>query len=537
MEPTPSNSFSWAKAQPGSIDIPGCDPSAIDRSIWFRRQTALESGSSVPIITSIRLSPPRSTSHELTLYTLKAAVRQLRFDHPAIASKHGWSTQPHMPEHAVFAYEVPGTESAIDTWLSEVVLDRTDVLLASDGDVEKAVETITYDLGKPGSSVEPLFLLNYIPAASPNGHYGLVFLFSHAVFDAVGCFQIMDLCVSRIADSLATGGRRTPLAWGEETSRLPPALVESARIPYTADKVPEDEFMIQKVKEALQSFPNIHKIPISHPQASSTATGLLTRIASPDLLTKLRTAARAHGCTIYTVLLASMALTSIRLWPPDDTTNVTLPSLYSPVDIRSLACGDRLDKSQWKVRLSLGFNTYVARDLGRFVGPSNDGGGDLNQDVWVLAKELRAQVEEQKKYTERMAVWIDGMLAALSEGLMGVLGDEPATPSKGYPILSSIGVMDEYLARSHPVATGGQLVVSSPRLSPRFYDVLGGGCLALHAFTWEGELMMAFTFPEGVMGSPQDQEIALEEGRKGDAISLQFVNEYMNILDVASRSK
>ncbi len=59
----------------------------------------------------------------------------------------------------------------------------------------------------------------------------------------------------------------------------------------------------------------------------------------------------------------------------------------------------------------------------------------------------------------------------------------------------------------------------------------------MHAFTWEGELMLAFSFPEGVMGSAQDQAIALNEGRDGDAIGLQFINEFMNILDVTSQSK
>ncbi|KDQ51757.1 hypothetical protein JAAARDRAFT_498206 [Jaapia argillacea MUCL 33604] len=56
----------------------------------------------------------------------------------------------------------------------EVVLDQTKALLASNEDIQKAIETITYDLGKPGSSVEPLFLLNYLPAASPNGQHGHV---------------------------------------------------------------------------------------------------------------------------------------------------------------------------------------------------------------------------------------------------------------------------------------------------------------------------------------------------------------------------
>lgn len=110
-------------------------------------------------------------------------------------------------------------------------------------------------------------------------------------------------------------------------------------------------------------------------------------------------------------------------------------------------------------------------------------------------------------------------------------------PSKWSPILSSIGVMDRYLARSHPVATGGQLTVSSPRLVPVFYAAFMETLLALHAFTWEGELMIAFTFPEVAMGSAQGQVAALNEGRYEDAIVLQFVNEFMNILDVISQSK
>ncbi|PSR74922.1 hypothetical protein PHLCEN_2v9456 [Hermanssonia centrifuga] len=257
-----------------------------------------------------------------------------------------------------------------------------------------------------------------------------------------------------------------------------------------------------------------------------------------------------------------MALSSVRVRSPDDPTNVTLPFFHSPIDIRPLACDDRYDKAQWMVRLSLGFNAYVADDLGRFLRSESNGGDSqqLAEDVWVLAKEVRKQIEERTKYTERMPVWVDDYLVTIAEGMIGLLGDEAVyvfiasyllsvpqhksdvsysirTPSRWYPILSSIGVMDKYLARSHPLATGGQLTVGSPRLSPTFCSTFMGGCLALHAFTWGGELMLAFSFPEGVMGSAQDQVIALNEGRDGDAIGLQFINEFMDILDVISQSK
>ncbi|KAE9396112.1 hypothetical protein BT96DRAFT_977647 [Gymnopus androsaceus JB14] len=504
--------LSWVKAQTGSINIPGV-PSSVLRPSWFRDQTLLESGSvdGSKIISSIRLS---SSSHALSLDVIKAAVRQLRFDHPAMASQVGSMAENSTP---VFVYQAPDSESDIDEWLSRVVIDKTNVLLESGGDIDKVIETLTYELGTP--LARPLFLVHYIPATSSDEKHALVFYLNHSVFDAIGSFQIMDLCVSRIAESLATGGTRNYLPWGEETSRLPPAHSVSAKIPYNAEKTPEDEIMVQRAKRCMEAMLTSHKLPIPHPHSPPSGTGLFTRIASADLVTSLRNAARAHGCTVFSVLWAAMVLSSIRIRSPDPsaTKNITLPFIPSPVDLRYLACDDRYDRSQWKVRLSMGFHAYIAEDLARF---------RLAEDFWVLAKEAREQTQEQQKYYRENAC---------GEGV-GPLGDEATLPTKWYPILSSIGVMDKYLARFHPISnTGEQLIVSSARLSPTFNSPFLGGGLALHTFTWEGELMMAFTFPEGVMGTAQDQVKALKEGHKVDAIALEFVNEFMDILDVIAR--
>lgn len=95
--------------------------------------------------------------------------------------------------------------------------------------------------------------------------------------------------------------------------------------------------------------------------------------------------------------------------------------------------------------------------------------------------------------------------------------------------------MDKYLAQSYPVAsTGEHLTISSPRLSPTFDSPFLGGALALHAFTWQGNLMLAFTFPEGIMGTTQEQIKALKEGHEVDAIVLEFINEFMHILNVTA---
>lgn len=58
---------------------------------------------------------------------------------------------------------IPGSESDIDTWLSQIVFDRADVMLTSNVDIEKAVETSTYDLGKPYVFGILLILVYYIP--------------------------------------------------------------------------------------------------------------------------------------------------------------------------------------------------------------------------------------------------------------------------------------------------------------------------------------------------------------------------------------
>lgn len=175
-------------------------------------------------------------------------------------------------------------------------------------------------------------------------------------------------------------------------------------------------------------FQNAHKIPIPDTHPSAPATGLLTRIVSPDVLTTIRATARAHGCTIFGVLWAAMALASIRICPPEDTkTTLTFPQLFAPVDIRSLACDDPYDRSQWRVRLSVGFNAYVARDLGRFVRTPKGSGDDSHQlaeDVWVLAKEVREQVQEQKKHAERIPVWVDDMVAIVTGAILGSMGEE-----------------------------------------------------------------------------------------------------------------
>lgn len=77
----------------------------------------------------------------------------------------------------------------------------------------------------------------------------------------------------------------------------------------------------------------------------------------------------------------------------------------------------------------MGFNAYVARDLGRFVRPishknTGEEEGRLREDVWTLAREVRGQVEGWRKYGERMNVWLNDFFAVAGMGIMEVAASE-----------------------------------------------------------------------------------------------------------------
>jgi len=129
--------FPWQKwAAADGIGIPGRDPTR-KNEVWFRQMTFSEgvfplsyivTPGLADIICSVYIPPHISTSRKLSFEIVKAAVRQLRFDHPAIATQFAWRAQPPSTENDIFAYEVPSSETDVDEWLSKVVVCRDDVL-------------------------------------------------------------------------------------------------------------------------------------------------------------------------------------------------------------------------------------------------------------------------------------------------------------------------------------------------------------------------------------------------------------------------
>jgi len=103
-------------------------------------------------------------------------------------------------------------------------------LSSTGGTIEPAVQAATLDLGKRPEFAE-LFLIHYIPSPSPDEPHALVFFLSHAVFDGIGAFQIIDMCVKRIAAALANDAVPPALVWGGEVCRLPLAFADAVAVP------------------------------------------------------------------------------------------------------------------------------------------------------------------------------------------------------------------------------------------------------------------------------------------------------------------
>lgn len=258
-----------------------------------------------------------------------------------------------------------------------------------------------------------------------------------------------------------------------------------------------------------------------------------------DTLSALVENARGQGTTIFGVQWAAMHLALLYTNPPTDSNNINNPFLIAPINLRPLAANPK-DRSQWKVRLSIAFLPYVARDLHRFVRrPRENGRQQGTQDIWNLAREVRQEIEGQKPYLERAKYWVQDIMATALKGFISTIKPGSATiPHNGIPYLSSMGVVDPYLASSHPIGSSGEsLIISHPRLTVRVYDSFLGFSYAIHSFSWKGELYFSFGFVETVMGKAVDQEMAVRSGKTGTASALEFYNRYLELLSLAAQKR
>lgn len=307
---------------------------------------------------------------------------------------------------------------------------------------------------------------------------------------------------------------------------------------------------MEKVKEVPSLLKNSHGLPVLNPTAVGTTTGYLTRTLPTEIVTSLRKAARNHGCSIFSLLWSAMCIGILRIHPPTAERlehDITNPGVGVPMNLRHLTMTDPFDRSQWQTRLSFGHTPHIARNLGRFVHLNRHaqtqevGHQLLVQDVWTLAKEIASQLEENKKYTERAAVWIEEMLAVLTRVMGGSIASaDPSAPTLALLNFSSIGVIDPYLSETHSIPTGGSLVVSSPRIGTTCYTAFSGLLLVFHAHTWKGEMVMNYSFSEASSGTVQEQQKAWEEGKRikdGDAsaVVVEFAEEFVDVLRIVAK--
>ncbi|EPQ54020.1 hypothetical protein GLOTRDRAFT_121921 [Gloeophyllum trabeum ATCC 11539] len=537
MPESKKSPWSWTPPPLPSTHEIFCQSSVQNDRVWHRLPWATESAYASfnfaspgygDVIISCQLT---STNYKIDNGTVKQAVRLLRYDHPAIAAK--WACpKPGGASNSAekrLAYEVPGSEGDVDVWLSDVITDRSDALGEANGDVDAAIALVRHDLGKAGTGPPTTFFeAHFVPSSSGGPACGIVLRLGHAVFDATGSFQILDSLIERIAQILRSGGHKK-LNWGDEVVRLAEPFPDIAKVPWSLDsmKSREDRFMLDKLAETVKVGENMPGVRFAHPADSLIlGTGFITRTMLADSVQALRSVARNHGCTLSSIfesasLLSLLRINYVRRMPSINT------GYMNPVDLRARhlrADTDPRNKAHWRAANSIGFAAYIVRDLQRFVHPGDIclGPEQLLQDLWVLAKETQAQVEENREVMDRAAFWVHEFL----EAALAALGVEGGPKVSAKPAVGSLGVVDQHLSQRVAVNERDFLVVSQPKLAVRH------PVLTCHIYTWSGTLYIDFSFTEGYYGTLDEQLGAAKEGLADRASLLAFIDEFMGILQL-----
>ena len=266
-----ANPYSWQRPpRPHTLTYP--DGSAFRASpnrTWFRALWAIELSMASPaillpgwadIFPSVQLA--NSSVAPLTLSVVREALRLLRFEHPIVSCR--IACGPAVPGSPlpfgdpVLVYEAPESDADIEAWLAEVVVDRSDALVAVEGDLHKAVTLVRRDIGVALPAYRPAQLEVHCVLSSDGKRGGLVLRCGHATFDGIGAFEFLDALVRKVAvvlerDTDATG-IRPPLSWSQEVERLIGSVVDFARIPWAQGSGGEEHAMQRKLVDRLTRY-------------------------------------------------------------------------------------------------------------------------------------------------------------------------------------------------------------------------------------------------------------------------------------------
>jgi len=120
--------------------------------------------------------------------------------------------------------------------------------------------------------------------------------------------------------------------------------------------------------------------------------------------------ARKNGCKLFSVQLASILMSCIRISPPDSGEH-RITFLFNPVNLRS-----RLSTNPpTEIVSALGFNAIEAADLQRFVKCTGDEA--TLEAVWTIAKEIQAHVAKQDEWQDDVARTAPVVIKTLAESV------------------------------------------------------------------------------------------------------------------------
>ncbi|KAF7973748.1 hypothetical protein HWV62_14332 [Athelia sp. TMB] len=444
-------------------------------------------------------------THPLTHAHVRRAMRQLRWDHPSVASTVTWETGA-----PAFVYASPPSEAAVDAWLDCVVFERAPRAGQS---VDAALDELRSELGRADAPRGPHELLLYhVPGP---GYHGLLIYEHHTLFDGLAVWQVLSAILANVAAAL---GRApcTPLNWGEEHARLARALPDRTANTFEPQDMEREWPLVERMRDVLTRPSTSFGLPTPHPDAPLGATAWFRREYPASVRRGLNAAGRAAGARAFALQFAMVLIACLRVSPPAALNAngehqehcVSMP--VNPVNLRAQL--SVLAPHAVEIVSAIGFKALEARDLLRFAN------ADTRRAVYALAREVQAQSDAQEG-------WV-GDVARCAPAAMKMLGEYIfAHPPSAHPLkvfgMTNFGVLDDVVGASYPIPAPLPSPASpaSPAPTPAlevtalyFHSVMFTRPrtllpLILHAWTWRGVLTHAWGFSPAHMGAVDERRL------------------------------
>ncbi|EJT99544.1 hypothetical protein DACRYDRAFT_17233 [Dacryopinax primogenitus] len=535
-----SSPWSWQQGPPpflASAPLPEDVKSRTwNRALWggelaFAIGTLVNPGFS-DMLLCCHLSLSSVSSTKLTIDHVRRATRALRWSHPGIATTIAFPSFTSMadfkPDQGRLLYQAASGEEEVGDWLNEGVFDDSAYLKSAGGDLDGALDALKKDIGAITAPRNKWMLKVHFIGDSELGKYGILIQTGHTIFDGIGTFEVLDLWLHELAQVLPQK-KDSGCQWGEEAVRLAKAVPDRSAAPWSAEPTPPEHPILKEIGESLKMAPVQFGLPVLHPDASPTYTGTILKTFPAPLAENLRLTARAHGCGVFSVIVAANYLSLLSLNPPASYTGeLHARILPNASDLRAkyLTGGPdaKKDRRTWQVSSALGGGVVSSRHLERFLASD-----DLVNDVWTLARELQEQVNAQAPYQATAAQWVPDAIAMMMASFFAAPAE--LVPKNKVVNVSSMGLMDDSLSPTYPTTSPSSEAVIS--ISRPVFTGIGPGLppnelgAVVHPYTWNGELFLSFSFPAAYMGSAEEQKKLAE---KGEPVLYAYIERFGELL-------